>query len=52
VDIIEMAFLEGQQEPYTEKRSEFMRDVIGYKVRHEFGAQVMDFRGLWKNPGG
>lgn len=51
VDIIEMAFLEGQQEPYTEERSEFMRDVTGYKVRHEFGAQVMDHRGLWKNPG-
>jgi hypothetical protein len=51
VDIIEMAFLNGRQQPYTEEETVFARDAVGYKVRHEFGAGVMDWRGLWKNPG-
>jgi len=51
IDIIEMAYLDGRSEPYTEEQAEFVQDAIGYKVRHEFGAQVMDYRGLFKNPG-
>lgn len=51
VDIIEMAFLEGEQRPTVEEDSDFYRDAIGTKCRHTFGAGPMDFRGLWKNPG-
>jgi len=24
---------------------------VGYKIRHIFGAGIMDYRGLYKNPG-
>jgi|GEM_PF-315933 len=51
IDMIEMAYLDGEEEPYTEDETEFERDAVGYKVRHIFGAGVMDFRGLFKNAG-
>lgn len=51
IDIIELAYLGGNDEPTIEQQPEFTRDVIGFKVRHEFGAGIMDYRGLFKNPG-
>ena len=51
VDLIEMAYLGDSDEPYIEQEPMFQRDATGFKVRHEFGAGVMDYRGLFKNPG-
>jgi hypothetical protein len=51
VDTIEMAYLGGNQEPFTEEHRAFNRDAILYKIRHEFGAGVMGWRGFYKNPG-
>jgi hypothetical protein len=51
IDIIEMAYLLGQDEPQIEQQNMFNSDRAGFKVRHEFGAGVMDYRGLFKNPG-
>lgn len=51
VDTIEVAFLNGQDTPYLEQRMGFEVDGVEYKVRHEFGAKALDFRGLYKNAG-
>lgn len=51
VDILELAYLGDADEPYIEQERQFNRDAVGFKVRHEFGAGLMNFRGLFKNPG-
>jgi len=51
VDTVEAAFLDGNEEPYFEEQQEFGRDAVSYKVRHDFGAGVMEWRGFFKNPG-
>lgn len=51
VDIVEVAYLDGKEMPYTEEQTLFERDAVGYKLRHDFGAGTMDFRGVYKNPG-
>jgi len=42
---------QGQQDPYIEQQTMFKNDAIGFKCRHEFGVGLMDYRGLYKNPG-
>ncbi len=51
IDTIEVAYLGGNDEPYVEERSEFTKDGLSFKVRHDFGCGVMDYRGFFKNPG-
>jgi phage major head subunit gpT-like protein len=51
IDTIEVAYLDGREEPYTEEEVQFERDAVGYKIRHDFGCGVMDYRGFFKNPG-
>ena len=51
VDTIEVAFLDGVEQPTIEENDEFVRDAVSWKVRHIFGAGVMDFVGMRKNPG-
>jgi phage major head subunit gpT-like protein len=51
IDTIEVAYLDGREEPYTEEEVQFDRDAVGYKIRHDFGCGVMDHRGFFKNPG-
>jgi hypothetical protein len=51
IDTIEYAYLEGQEGVYLETRLGFDIDGIEFKVRDDFGAGVIDFRGLYKNPG-
>ena len=51
IDTIEVAYLDGNEMPYTEEQALFERDAIGYKIRHDFGCGVMDFRGMWLNEG-
>ena len=45
------AYLDGAREPYLEENTEFDRDTLSFKVRLDFAAGVMDYRGLYKNPG-
>jgi len=51
VETILRAYLAGQPRPYLEENTEFRVDSINWKVRLDFAAGVMDFRGLYKNPG-
>lgn len=48
-DTIEYAYLEGQTGPYIETREGFTRDGLEIKVRHDFAAKAIDFRGLAKS---
>lgn len=45
------AYLEGQEGPYTETRNGFDVDGVEIKIRHDFGAAAVDYRGAVKNPG-
>ena len=51
VDIVEAAYLSGQEGVYTETRHGFEVDGMEIKARLDFGAQVLDWRGLYKNVG-
>lgn len=48
---IEYAFLDGQEGVFTDQRIGFDVDGMEFKVRHDFGAGVIDYRGLYKNTG-
>jgi HK97 family phage prohead protease len=51
VDTVEYAHLEGQTEPFLDQRSGFEVDGVEIKVRHDFAAKALDFRGLFYNAG-
>lgn len=51
VPVLEYAYLDGQAGPYLETRWGFEVDGLQLKVRHDFGAGFVDFRGSVKNPG-
>ncbi|MEO1700175.1 MAG: prohead protease/major capsid protein fusion protein [Planctomycetota bacterium] len=51
VDTFELAYLQGQREPYFEVRNGFERDGIEIKIRHEFGMKAIEHRGLVKSTG-
>ena len=51
IDTVEYSYLTGQQGVYLETRQGFTHDGIEIKVRHDFAAKAIDFRGLYKNPG-
>ena len=51
IDIIELAMLEGQEGPMVESRIGFDIDGLEIKCRHDVGAKVLDWRGLYKNDG-
>jgi hypothetical protein len=51
IDIIEYAYLEGEEGPVVESRPGWEVDGLEVKCREDFAAKVIDFRGLWKNPG-
>jgi ATP-dependent protease ClpP protease subunit len=48
---IEVAFLDGQQEPYLEQQTGFTVDGTQYKVRLDFGIAGIDYRGAVTNAG-
>jgi hypothetical protein len=50
IDTIEYAYLEGEGGVAIETRMGFDVDGMEIKVRHDFGAGVIDYRGLYKNP--
>lgn len=49
--LIECAFLNGVDTPYTEEDVDFMTDAVLLKVRLDYGVAAIDWRGAWKNPG-
>ena len=54
VDTIEIGFVGGQVNPALFIQDQplfglnFTQDVVSYKVRHEYGAAVIDYRGLYQ----
>jgi len=48
---IEVAFLDGNQEPYVEQQTGFTVDGTQYKVRLDFGVAAIDYRGAVTNAG-
>lgn len=49
--VTEVAFLDGNQEPYIELQQGFEVDGARYKVRLDYGTAVIDYRGAYCNPG-
>lgn len=54
VEIVELAFLNGQEEPEIFVADNpaagqfFVADKIQYKIRHEYEPEVVDYRGVYK----
>jgi hypothetical protein len=44
-------YLEGQEGPYTENKQGFEIDGVDFKIRHDFAAAAIDYRGAVKNAG-
>jgi len=51
VDILEHAYLLGNDGPTIETREGFEIDGMEMKVRHEFGGAVIDHRGIYQSTG-
>jgi hypothetical protein len=51
VPVFEFAYLQGAQGPQTETETDFDRDVLKFKIRLDVGAGVVDWRGIYRNPG-
>lgn len=51
VDIVEYAYLDGEEGPTIESRIGFDVDGLEIKARHDFAAKVIDYRGVYRNPG-
>lgn len=51
IDILEMAFLQGQQGVYVETKIGFDVDGVEMKARLDCASKVIDWRGLYKNVG-
>lgn len=49
--VIEVAFLDGMQEPVVEQQAGFTVDGTQYKVRLDFGVAAVDYRGAVTNAG-
>ena len=46
IDMMEIAYLDGQSVPYTESREGFDVDGVEFKIRHDFGTRPIDWRGF------
>lgn len=51
VEGLEYAYLQGAEGPQTETRAGFEVDGVEVKVRLDFGAAFLDYRGWYMNPG-
>lgn len=51
VDMIELAYLEGEDGPEITENPEYKSDSVVFKVRHIFGTKAIDYRGLAYNAG-
>lgn len=52
IDTVEYAYLAGEIGPQIETEEGFRVDGLQVKVRHDFGAKAIDWRGMYKNDGG
>lgn len=50
-DTVEVSFLDGVEEPFLDQDEDWDVDGKKFKVRIDAGANVLDPRGLFKNPG-
>jgi len=50
-DTIEVAYLDGVQQPFLDQKDGWTVDGTEYKVRIDAGVAPLDYRGLAKNPG-
>ena len=48
---MEIAYLEGYENPMTITYEPFNRDAICWRIRHVFGVGFMDWRGFQRNAG-
>lgn len=48
---LEVAFLDGQQQPYMEMQQGWRVDGVEWKVRHDYGVAAVDWRGAVTNAG-
>ena len=51
VPTFEFAYLEGTNGPTTETETVFDSDTLKFKIRLDVGAGVVDWRGIYRNPG-
>lgn len=51
VPLIEVAFLDGNQTPFTDEHVDFMTDALLLKVRLDYGVAAIDWRAGYKNNG-
>lgn len=51
IDTVEIAFLQGEEQPVLESEFDSARDTYKYKVRQTFGVKAIDWRGMYKNAG-
>lgn len=51
IEGLEYAYLEGEEGPQIEHEQGFEVDGMRFKVRLDFGAAFLDWRGWYKNPG-
>jgi hypothetical protein len=51
VPTFEFAYLEGTNGPTTETETDFDSDTLKFKIRLDVGAGVVDWRGIYQNPG-
>jgi len=49
--VLEVAFLDGNEEPFMEMQDGFRTDGVEWKTRLDFGVAGIDFRGAVKNDG-
>lgn len=45
-DTIEVAYLDGNDEPYLEQQEGFIVDGVAWKVRIDAGVAALDYRGM------
>lgn len=49
--VLEVDFLDGNQQPFLELKNGFEVDGASYKVRHDYGVSAVDYRGAITNAG-
>lgn len=52
IPALEVAFLNGEQQPYMEMKDGWTTDGVEWKVRHDVGVSAVDYRAAVTNAGG